>query len=58
MQAGLKRLWRCSLLSHTAGVSSLFAQQKVYLLARSEAIKAIKRIFDENAIPMPVAARK
>ena len=32
--------------------------QKVYLKFRSEAIKAIKRTFEENAIPMPVAARK
>ena len=33
-------------------------EEKVYLMARSEAIKAIKRTFEENAIPMPVAARK
>jgi small conductance mechanosensitive channel len=33
-------------------------EEKVYLKARSEAIKAIKRTFEENAIPMPVAARK
>ena len=33
-------------------------EEKVYLLARSEAIKAIKRIFEEHAIPMPAAARK
>ncbi len=33
-------------------------EEKVYLMAKSEAIKAIKRTFEENAIPMPVAARK
>jgi small conductance mechanosensitive channel len=36
----------------------IIPQQKVYLMARSEAIKAIKRTFEEHAIPMPVAARK
>ena len=33
-------------------------EEKVYLMARSEAIKAIKRTFEEHANPMPAAAKK